>query len=151
MCSSGQWKSRKNSCLPSRKGSQDEAKEEPQWLLKEPHKGKEGFLCYHSAVETDWTFAEHIWKRKRRDNRHNECAGDNSSSSGKIISSLWFNMMIDHLCPPALFWNSDEGQRDPCLSELKLQSPEIENIFISHSFFFHCKNSHMSPTPWLFP
>lgn len=47
-------------------------------------------------------FAEHIWKRKRGDNRPNECAGDNSSSSGRIISSLWFNMMIDRLCPPAL-------------------------------------------------
>lgn len=46
--------------------------------------------------------AEHIWKRKRGGNRPNECAGDNSSSSGRIRSSLWFNMMIDHLCPPAL-------------------------------------------------
>lgn len=46
-------------------------------------------------------FAEHMWKRKRGTNRPNECAGDNSSSSGRIISSLWFNMMIDHLCLPA--------------------------------------------------
>lgn len=46
-------------------------------------------------------FAEHICKKKRGDNRPNECAGDNSSSSGRIVSSLWFNMMIDHLCPPA--------------------------------------------------
>lgn len=42
--------------------------------------------------------AEHIWKG-REIIRPNECAGDNSSSSGRVINSLWFNMMIDHLCP----------------------------------------------------
>lgn len=33
-------------------------------------------LCCSAAIGADWTLAEHIWKRKRGDNRPNECAGD---------------------------------------------------------------------------
>lgn len=100
-------------------------------------------LCCSAAVGAGWTFAEHIWKRKRGDNRPNECAGDNSSSRGRIISSLCFNMMIDHLCPPALSQNSDEGRRDPCLSELKLESPEDIQYGYRSLAFFIVKNLYM--------
>lgn len=74
----------------------------PTTPKRAPTKGKSvPLLLLGSAGGAGWMLAEHIWKRKR-DNRPNECAGDNSSSSGRVISSLWFNMMIDHLCPPTL-------------------------------------------------
>lgn len=79
-------------------------------------------------------FVEYIWKRKKGDNRFNECVGDNSSFSGRIISLLWFNMMIDYFCLLVLFQNSDEGRRDLCQS-LYFNYQKIENIFVCYLFF----------------
>lgn len=104
---------------------------DPQ-LLKEPHKRKK---CSSATTcecrRSRLNLAEHIWKRKR-DNRPNECES-NSSSSGRVISSLWFNMMIDHLCPPTL--SRIVMKVGPIQSELKLWSPGDRKTYLRVTFF----------------
>ena len=118
-------------------------------LLQELPQGKKGFLSYYFAVGAGRTLAEHIWKRKRGDNHPNECAGDRSSSSGRIIGSLWFNMMIDHLCLPAypiIVMKVEETHA----SQSSSSSPQkTENILVCQDFFI-VKIHTRGPNPLTF-
>lgn len=60
---------------------------------------------------------------------------ETSSSRGRIISSLRFNMMIDHLCPPALPKNSDEGGENHACQSSSWSHQNIDNMVLGHWLF----------------